>query len=58
MSYIEVNEVVKTYPMGDTTIVANDGVTFAIEKGEVAVILGPSGAGKSTVLNFRRHGQL
>ncbi len=52
MSYIEVNEVVKTYPMGDTTIVANDGVTFAIEKGEVAVILGPSGAGKSTVLNI------
>ncbi|MDB1566846.1 ABC transporter ATP-binding protein [Enterococcus faecalis] len=31
---------------------ANDGISFEVEKGEVAVILGPSGAGKSTVLNI------
>ena len=35
--------------MGETTITANDGISFEVEKGEVAVILGPSGAGKSTV---------
>lgn len=35
-----------------TTITANDGISFEVEKGEVAVILGPSGAGKSTVLNI------
>lgn len=52
MSYIDVIDEVKKYQMGDTTIVANDGVTFGVEKGEVAVILGPSGAGKSTVLNI------
>jgi putative ABC transport system ATP-binding protein len=52
MSYIEVIDEVKKYQMGDTTIMANDGVTFGVEKGEVAVILGPSGAGKSTVLNI------
>ncbi|MHC5267993.1 ABC transporter ATP-binding protein [Enterococcus sp. LJL98] len=51
MSYIEVINAVKKYQMGDTEIIANDNVTFQIEKGEVAVILGPSGAGKSTVLN-------
>ncbi|WP_122645157.1 ABC transporter ATP-binding protein [Enterococcus mediterraneensis] len=52
MSYIEVVDEVKKYKMGDTTIMANDGVTFSVEKGEIAVILGPSGAGKSTVLNI------
>ncbi|WP_425298619.1 ABC transporter ATP-binding protein [Paenibacillus uliginis] len=38
--------------MGETTIVANDGIDFEIEKGEFAIIVGPSGAGKSTVLNI------
>lgn len=52
MSYIEVFNEVKKYQMGDTTIMANDGITFSVEKGEIAVILGPSGAGKSTVLNI------
>lgn len=52
MSYIEVIDEVKKYTMGDSVIMANDGVSFNVEKGEVAVILGPSGAGKSTVLNI------
>ncbi|MGM0103672.1 MULTISPECIES: ABC transporter ATP-binding protein [unclassified Enterococcus] len=52
MSYIEVVKEVKKYTMGDTMIAANDGVSFSVEKGEIALILGPSGAGKSTVLNI------
>ena len=52
MAYIDVINEYKRYHMGDTTIAANDGITFSVEKGEVAVILGPSGAGKSTVLNI------
>ncbi|KAF1297708.1 macrolide ABC transporter ATP-binding protein [Enterococcus sp. JM4C] len=52
MAYIEVIDEYKRYHMGDTVIAANDGINFAVEKGEVAVILGPSGAGKSTVLNI------
>lgn len=52
MSYIEVVKEVKKYTMGDTAIAANDGVSFSVEKGEIALILGPSGAGKSTVLNI------
>ncbi|HAP4581390.1 TPA: ABC transporter ATP-binding protein [Enterococcus faecalis] len=51
MAYIEVKNEYKRYQMGETTITANDGISFEVEKGEVAVILGPSGAGKSTVLN-------
>ncbi|TPE03597.1 ABC transporter ATP-binding protein [Enterococcus sp. PF-2] len=52
MSYIEVVKEVKKYTMGDTVIAANDGVSFSVEKGEIALILGLSGAGKSTVLNI------
>jgi len=52
MAYIEVKNEYKRYQLGETTITANDGISFEVEKGEVAVILGPSGAGKSTVLNI------
>lgn len=52
MSYIKIQDVYKKYKVGDTVVVANDGISFSIEKGEFVVILGPSGAGKSTVLNI------
>ncbi|OXN01132.1 ABC transporter ATP-binding protein [Bifidobacterium vansinderenii] len=52
MAYIEMVHSYKRYQMGSTTIVANNDVTFGIEKGELAIILGSSGAGKSTVLNI------
>ena len=34
-------------------IKAVDGVSFAIEKGEVFTIIGPNGAGKTTIFNLR-----
>ena len=52
MSYVELQNVYKRYKMGDNVIVANNDISFSIEKGEFVVILGPSGAGKSTVLNI------
>ncbi len=52
MSFVEVIDSYKTYKMGETTIYANKGINFSIEKGELAIIVGPSGAGKSTVLNI------
>jgi putative ABC transport system ATP-binding protein len=52
MSYIEIIDVYKRYKMGESIIVANDGINFSVEKGELVIILGPSGAGKSTVLNI------
>jgi len=52
MSYIEFKDVVKEYKMGETTILANDHVSFEIEKGELCVIVGASGAGKTTILNL------
>lgn len=52
MAYIEVKDVYKRYKMGDNIIEANSGISFDIEKGELAIILGSSGAGKSTILNI------
>ena len=52
MSYIEFNHVVKEYTAGETKIRALDDANFAVEKGELAVILGSSGAGKTTALNI------
>ncbi|MDQ0089323.1 putative ABC transport system ATP-binding protein [Paenibacillus anaericanus] len=52
MAFVTIKDEYKRYKMGDTTIVANDGINFEIERGEFAIIVGPSGAGKSTVLNI------
>ncbi len=52
MAYIEFDTVTKCYGEGTATIHALDGASFAVEKGELAVILGASGAGKTTALNI------
>ena len=52
MAYIEFDHVVKAYGSGATEIHALDEASFAVEKGELAVILGASGAGKTTALNI------
>lgn len=52
MSLIEFKNVTKEYDMGQTKLLAVDGISFDIQEGEFVVILGPSGAGKSTLLNL------
>lgn len=52
MAFVSVKDVYKRYRMGEITINASDGITFDIEKGELAIVLGPSGSGKTTVLNM------
>lgn len=51
-AYVEMDQVTKTYQMGEVTIKAADGISFQVEKGEFVVVVGPSGAGKTTVLNI------
>lgn len=52
MSYIEFNNIVKSYNTGESAVHALNGASFCVEKGELAVILGASGAGKTTALNI------
>lgn len=51
-SFVELKDVIKEYKMGEVKIMATDGISFQIKKGEFVIIVGPSGAGKTTVLNI------
>ena len=44
MSFVILDEITKTYKMGEVEIHAVDHISFSIEKGEFVFILGPSGA--------------
>jgi len=52
MEILRVEELTKTYIMGEVEVRALCGTTFSVEEGEFTVILGPSGSGKSTLLNI------
>ena len=52
MAYIEMRYCFKRYASGESEIIANNDVSFEIEKGELVIILGASGSGKSTILNI------
>ena len=52
MAYIEMRHCFKRYTSRESEIIANNDVSFEIEKGELVIILGASGSGKSTILNI------
>lgn len=51
-NYIEIENLTKTYQIGEESFNALSGINLKINQGEFVVILGPSGAGKSTLLNI------
>lgn len=49
---IEVEDLTKTYTLGETTLHALDHVSFRVEEREFVAIMGSSGSGKSTLMNI------
>lgn len=49
---LEVEDITKTYMMGEIPVNALRGLSFEVEKDEYIAIVGPSGSGKSTLLNM------
>jgi putative ABC transport system ATP-binding protein len=49
---LQLENVFRTYTMGDQQVRALAGVSLQIEKNEYVAIMGPSGSGKSTLMNI------
>ncbi len=52
MEILRVENLTKVYGKGTTKVVALDGVSFTVNKGEFIAIVGASGSGKSTLLHL------
>lgn len=49
---IEARSLVKTYRLGESKVLALNGIDLQIEKGEIVAIKGSSGSGKSTLMHI------
>jgi putative ABC transport system ATP-binding protein len=49
---IELQNLVKTYKIGDSEVRALRGVSYTVDEGDFLAIMGPSGSGKSSLMNI------
>lgn len=52
MTILQVKDLVKTYGKDNTTVMALNGVSFSVEKGQFVAVVGASGSGKSTLMHL------
>lgn len=52
MPLIKLENIKKSYPLGDGMLEILKGISLSIEHGEFVAIMGPSGSGKSTLMNI------
>lgn len=52
MALIEIKNLKKSYPLGDSQLLILKGISLEISQGEFVAIMGPSGSEKSTLMNI------